>query len=148
MITEGSSLILSNTICVLISSKPGRFLNFSIISIESPWSCIDLSIFVDEEDQNLDDQSYITCGFDVCTLYKDDNYALITSNNRKHQKLNDLRNYPGWNINIANENPEICYDAFEKIKLDAKGDLPLVSRFEFASLKDWYLQRSTFSDKG
>ncbi len=109
---------------------------------------IDLSIFVDEEDQNLDGRNYITCGFDVCTLYKDDNYALITSNNRKHQKLYDLKNDPEWNINIANENPEICDDAFEKINLDAKGDLPLVSRFEFESLKDWYLQKHTFSDKG
>jgi len=56
-----------------------------------------------------------------------------------------LRNDPEWNMNIANENPETCDDAFEKIKLDAKGDLPLVSRFEFASLKDWYLQKSTFA---
>ncbi len=108
---------------------------------------IDLSIFVDEEDQNLDGRSYITCGFDVCTLYKDDNYAFITSNNRKHQKLYGLKDDPEWNKNIANDNPDICDDAFEKIKLDAKGDLPLVSRFEFESLKDWYLQRSTFSDK-
>jgi hypothetical protein len=142
MITEGSSLILSNTICVLIFSTSGRFLNFSIISVESPWSCIDLSIFVDEEDQNLDGRSYITCGFDVCTLYKDDNYALIASNNRKHQRLYDLKDDFEWNKNIANKNPEICNDAFNKIKLDARCDLPLISRFEFESLKDWYLQKS------
>ena len=47
----------------------------------------------------------------------------------------------------AKENPEICDDAFEKIKFDAKGDLSLVSRFQLDRLKDWYLQRSSFSDK-
>ena len=35
---------------------------------------IDLSIFLDGEDQMLNNRDYITCGYSTYTLYKDDNY--------------------------------------------------------------------------
>ncbi|MCG3261068.1 MAG: sulfatase-like hydrolase/transferase, partial [Candidatus Heimdallarchaeota archaeon] len=86
---------------------------------------IDLSIFLDDGDQLIEDRDYITCGFSICTLYKDDRYALITSNDKSYQKLFDLSKDPEWNVNIAKNNSDICDELFEKIERDAKGDLLL-----------------------
>jgi len=99
----------------------------------------DLSIFVDEKDHLLDSRDYITCGMSLWTLYKDDKYALITSNDKTDQKLFNLSKDPKWNENIAIDNQDICNDLFKKIEEDAKGNLLLEfksSRFE--NFKDWY----------
>jgi arylsulfatase A-like enzyme len=100
---------------------------------------IDLSGFVDDSDQEIKNRNYITCGFSVCTLYKDDDYALITSNDKNIRKLYNLNNDPDWNDNIASDNPDICDDLYDKIKKDAKNQLLLENFKVKGPLKDWYL---------
>ena len=110
---------------------------------------IDLSIFLNDGDQLIENRDYITCGFGICTLYKDDHHALIISNDKSHRKLFDLRKDPEWNENIANDNLDIVDELFEKIKKDAKGDLLLEHQTSeeihklISQLKNWYGQ-----DKG
>ena len=102
---------------------------------------LDLSGFIYEEDHELENRDYITCGMNLCTVYKDDKYALITSNDKSRQKLFDLSKDPGWNENIASDNPDICEELFKKIEDDAKGDLPLETEKSYIDeLKDWYYQ--------
>ena len=100
---------------------------------------IDLSIFLDEPDQKLEGRDYITCGFNIYTLYKDDDFALITSNDQKDQKLYDLKKDPEWNNNIATDYPNICNELFRKILKDAKGELIMEDITIMGPLKDWYL---------
>jgi len=100
---------------------------------------IDLSLFFDNRDQLLQNRDYITCGFDMFTLYKDDNFALITSNDKKVQKLYDLNTDPSWNENIASDHPDICEDLFNKIEKDANGKLHLVSEKSKELYKSWYV---------
>jgi len=102
----------------------------------------DLSIFIEGEDQLLDNRNYITCGMGLCSLYKDDHHALITSNDRKYQRLFDLTKDPEWNNNIAPSNPDIAIELFNKIEADAKGDLLLDFKSKLDDLKDWYIQSS------
>ena len=105
---------------------------------------IDLSVFVEENDQLLENRDYITCGFNICTVYKDDRYALITMNDKSQQKLFDLSKDPGWNTNIAADNQDICDDIFKKIEQDAKNDLLLEYKSGLDDLKDWYGQSRDF----
>jgi hypothetical protein len=100
----------------------------------------DLSVFLEENDQLLDNRDYITCGFNICTVYKDDRYALITMNDKSQQKLFDLSKDPNWNINIATDNPDICKAIFKTIEQDAKDDLLLEYKSGLDDLKDWYGQ--------
>ncbi|MFX1329214.1 MAG: sulfatase [Promethearchaeota archaeon] len=99
---------------------------------------IDLSILIEENGQYVEDRDYITCGFHVCTLYKDNNYAFITSNDRSYQRLFDLSKDPDWNKNIAEDNPDICSDLFNMIERDAKGDLLMEDENQLNEMKDWY----------
>ena len=99
---------------------------------------LDLSIFFEEIDQFLENRDYITCGFHAYSLYKDDHYALITSNDRSDQKLFDLSKDPEWNENIAEDNPDICDDLFKKIERDGKGQLLIYSESLLANLQEWY----------
>lgn len=99
---------------------------------------IDLSLFIEEDDQIIEDRNYITCGFHACTLYKDDSFAFITSNNRKYQRLFDLLKDPEWNVDISEDNPDICDRIFEIIKKDAKGDLLIEDGTQLFEMKDWY----------
>ncbi len=99
---------------------------------------IDLSIFIEEDDQVVEDRNYITCGFHACTLYKDDKFSFITSNNRLYQRLFDLSKDPEWNVNIAEDNPEICERIFDIIKKDAKGELLIEDNTQLFEMKDWY----------
>jgi len=103
---------------------------------------IDLSIFLDGEDQLLNNRNYITCGYSTYTLYKDDQYALITSNDESEQKLFNLRKDPEWNNDIAENNPDICKELFKKIVADASGELLLEYKtLKLDELKDWYHQK-------
>jgi arylsulfatase A-like enzyme len=103
---------------------------------------IDLSVFMDKGDHLIKPRDYITCGFSVCTLYKDNNYALITSNDKKNRKLFDLSEDPEWNINIAEENEDIYKQLFQKIQNDAKNDLLIdIEHTTFEELKDWYYMK-------
>jgi len=107
--------------------------------IPSTFEGKDLSVFTDEKDHLMESRDYITCGFSVCTLYKDDNFALITSNDKKDRKLFDLKKDPGWNNNIADENTKIYDRLFKKIEKDAKNDLLThVEHTTLEDLKDWY----------
>jgi len=101
---------------------------------------IDLSIFHNESDQEIENRDYITCGFSVYALYKDDHYALITSNDRSDQKLFDLSKDPEWNDNIAEDNSDICNELYKIIKKDAKNALHLDINSKLTELKDWYGQ--------
>lgn len=124
---------------------------FGFLKIEKPevFDGIDLSIFLDDGDQLIENRDYITCGFGTCTLYKDDHYALIISNDKSHRKLFDLSKDPEWNENIAHDNSDITTELFEKIKKDAKGDLLLEHKSSeeieklISQMKHWYGQ-----DKG
>lgn len=113
---------------------------FGFLKSEKPevFEGIDLSVFQDEDYQLVKNRDYITCGFSVCTLYKDDSYALITSNNKHRQKLFDLSKDPKWNHNIAADNPDICGELFKKIEQDAKGELLLEYKTKIDQLQDWY----------
>lgn len=104
---------------------------------------IDLSMFVDEKDQLLENRDYITCGFGLITLYKDDRYALIASHDRIYQKLFDLSKDPEWNNNIAEDNSDICDELFKKIEKDAKGDLLFEYHSKLDDFHDWYLQKES-----
>lgn len=106
-------------------------------SLPEQFQGIDLSLFFDNPDQLLQNRDYITCGFENFTLYKDDNYALITSNNKKVQKLYDLTMDPSWNKNIAMDHPEICEKLFNKISQDAQGRLYLQSKKSKELSKFW-----------
>jgi len=115
---------------------------FGFLNEEKPdvFDGMDLSIFLEEKDRLLEGRDYITCGFQICTLYKDDRYALITMNDKSQQKLFDLSRDPEWNNNIAADNVDICEDIFQKIEKDAKGDLLLKFESKLMDLKDWYGQ--------
>lgn len=104
---------------------------------------IDLSIFTEQEDQFIEKRDYITCGFHAFTLYKDDNYALISSNNRKFQKLFDLSKDPDWNENIAQDNPDICNELFKLIEKDAKGDLLMEEESQLWRSTEWYMEKKS-----
>lgn len=100
---------------------------------------IDLSRILEESNNKIENRNYVTCGFSICTLYKDDSYALITTNDNKIRKLYDLKKDPDWNNNIAEFNPDICNDLFNKIKKDAKDQLLLENFKATGPLRDWYL---------
>jgi len=103
---------------------------------------IDLSLFVKEDDHLIEGRDYITCGFSLCTLYKDDKFALITSNDKKYQKLYDLGADPNWNNNITEQNAEIYKDLYQKIEKDAKNDLLMeIEHTSFDEINDWYMQK-------
>ena len=73
------------------------------------------------------------------TLFKDDDLALITANDKTQQKLYDLPKDPNWNENIARSNQDLCENSFKKIEKDANGNLLLSfksSRFD--NIQDWY----------
>jgi len=109
---------------------------------------IDLSIFVEGKDQLIPNRDYITCGYGLYTLYKDDYYALITSNDKAELKLFDLRKDPDWNYDVAEDNPGICCELFKKIESDAKGDLLLEYKtLKIEDLKDWYHQNVFKNEK-
>jgi len=112
---------------------------FGFLNQERPdvFDGIDLSILMEEEDQIIEDRNYITCGFHACTLYKDDNYAFITSNDRAYQRLFELSKDPEWNINIAKNNLDICNKIFKEIEKDAMGNL-LIDESQLFEMKDWY----------
>ena len=100
---------------------------------------IDLSTFSMGKDQLIENRNYITCGMALWTLYKDDNFAFITSNDKSYQRLFNLSKDPGWNDDIAHRNPDICQEFYNKIEMDAKGGLLLEfksSRFD--SFDNWY----------
>ncbi|MFX0035703.1 MAG: sulfatase [Candidatus Hermodarchaeota archaeon] len=99
---------------------------------------IDLSILIEENGQYVEDRVYVTCGFHACTLYKDNNYALITSNDRSYQRLFDLSKDPDWSKNIAEDNQDICNDLFNIIERDAKGVLLMEDEKQLNEMKDWY----------
>jgi len=113
---------------------------FGFLNKEKPdiFDGIDLSLFLEGEDQFIENRDYITCGFHECTLYKDDQYALITFNNRSTQKLFNLSKDPEWNNNISMDNPDICNELYEKIEKDAKGELLLNQKVLREELMDWY----------
>ena len=115
---------------------------FGFLNEEKPdvFEGADLSIFLEESDRILESRDYITCGFQICTLYKDDRYALITMNDKSQQKLFDLSRDPEWNNNIAADNADICDELFQKIEKDAKGDLLTKFESKLMDLKDWYGQ--------
>jgi arylsulfatase A-like enzyme len=99
----------------------------------------DLSTFLRNNNQRLENRDYITCGMAMWTLYKDDNFAFITSNDKSDEKLFDLKKDPNWNVNIAENNRDICDDIFKKIEEDANENLLLTfhsSRFD--NFEDWY----------
>jgi arylsulfatase A-like enzyme len=100
----------------------------------------DLSLFFNEKDQELEGRDYITCGFHLSTLYKDDEYAFITANDRSQQKLFDLSKDLDWNKNIVENNLDICNKLFNKIMTDAKGDLLTEYTFTLKQSVDWYGQ--------
>ncbi|MHA1489223.1 MAG: sulfatase [Promethearchaeota archaeon] len=102
---------------------------------------IDLSLFHKERDQEIENRDYITCGFNVYALYKDNHYALITSNDKSDQKLFDLLKDPEWNENIAEDNPDICNELYEIINKDAKNALNLDISPKLTELKNWYGQK-------
>jgi arylsulfatase A-like enzyme len=109
----------------------------------------DLSVFIDGDDHLLESREYITCGFSVCTLYKDDNFALITSNDKNQRKLFNLSKDPEWNKNIADGNDDIYEDLFEKIERDANYDLLTdVEHTTLEDLKDWYYQKQFKDNQG
>lgn len=99
----------------------------------------DLSLFADEKDHLLDNRDYITCGMSLWTLCKNEQYALISSNDQSFQRLYNLSSDPEWKYDIAKENPIICKNLFEKIKQDANDELLLTfksSRFD--DFNEWY----------
>jgi len=99
----------------------------------------DLSVFTDKPDDQINNRNYSTNGMGLWTLYKDDDFAMITSNDQQNQKLFDLSKDPEWNVNIANTNKEKCDELFKKIEFDAHRDLLLKftsSRFE--NYEEWY----------
>lgn len=118
---------------------------FGFLDKEKPdvFEGIDLSIFAEQDDQFLENRDYITCGFHAFTLYKDDNYALITSNNRIFQKLFDLSKDPDWNENIADDHPDICDELFKKIEKDAKGDLLMEEESQLWKSSEWYAEKKS-----
>lgn len=114
---------------------------FGFLKKPIPSACegVDLSFLVEEPDERIEGRDYTTCGMALWTLYKDDDYALITSNDKKEQRLFDLKKDPGWNENIAQDNQDIYNELFKKIEKDAKGNL--LSTFQsdrFDNFKDWY----------
>jgi len=103
---------------------------------------IDLSVFVDNGDTLIENRNYITCGFSNYTLYKDDEYALITCNDKSFQKLFDLSSDPMWNENISKVNSEICEELFKKIEIDAKHDLfTILEKSSFDMHSGWYVKK-------
>ena len=117
---------------------------FGFLNKEKPevFEGIDLSIFANGKDQLFTNRDYITCGYHLYTLYKDDQYALIISNDKSEQKLFNLRKDPQWNYDVAGDNPDICKELFKKIEIDAKGELLLEFKtLKLDELKDWYHEK-------
>ncbi|MBD3254677.1 MAG: sulfatase-like hydrolase/transferase [Candidatus Lokiarchaeota archaeon] len=99
----------------------------------------DLSVFVEDGDHLIEGRDYITCGMSLWTLYKDNDYALITKNDKSDPKLFDLAKDPEWKINIADGNSDIIDNKFNIIESDAQGELIQDFQSErFENFEDWY----------
>jgi arylsulfatase A-like enzyme len=100
---------------------------------------IDLSKLLDNSEEFINNRDYITCGMALWTLYKDDNYAFITGNNKSYQKLYDLSKDTLWENDISSENQDLCDELFTKISADAQGNLlRTFNATHFESFEDWY----------
>lgn len=100
---------------------------------------IDLSKLLDNSEEFINDRDYITCGMALWTLYKDDNYAFITGNDKSYQKLYDLSKDTLWENDISGENQDLCDELYKKISVDAQGNLlKTFHATHFESFEDWY----------
>jgi arylsulfatase A-like enzyme len=100
---------------------------------------IDLSKLLDNSEEFINDRDYITCGMALWTLYKDDNYAFITGNDKSYQRLYDLSKDKLWENDISSENQDLCDELYAKISSDAQGNLlKTFNASHFESFEDWY----------
>ena len=115
-------------------------------SIPEIFNGIDLSSLIFDKDSQIEGREYTTIGFQVVTLYKDENYALIIMNNQNFQKLFNLKKDPDWNENIADDNPDIVKELFAKIEKDAEGQLVKKIKTKVGNLKDWYVGSANIAE--
>lgn len=122
---------------------------FSMIkgkSIPEIFNGIDLSSLIFDKDSQIEGREYTTIGFQIVTLYKDENYALMIMNNQNFQKLFNLKKDPDWNENIADDNPDIVKELFAKIEKDAEGQLVKKIKTKVGNLKDWYVGSANIAE--
>ncbi len=72
-------------------------------------------------------RDHFTLGYNQFVSTRDDNYAMISVNDRSDAKLYDIRKDPGMNDDIAADNQDIVNQMFDEYVLkDAGGPLPRV----------------------
>jgi arylsulfatase A-like enzyme len=114
---------------------------FGFLNSEKPEQCegIDLSFFLDNQDQVVEGRGYITCGMALWTVYRDDRYGFITGNDNSYRRLYDLTKDSHWNNDISEANPDLCEELYNKINTDANGNLlKEFNATRFESFEDWY----------
>ena len=83
----------------------------------------DLTVMLDEEEPGA--RPHFTLGYDDHVFTRDDDYAMISSNDSTEVKLYDLREDPGMYENVAGEHPDVTRRMFDDYVLeDAGGPLP------------------------
>jgi len=88
--------------------------------------------------EKIDRRRYMTCRFGNMVWCRDENYAFFSDLDGQQAKLFDLRRDPKQNINIADENPDICSRMYKRILNDADGPLPHYTRI---AGYPWFLKR-------
>ncbi|MHA1377131.1 MAG: sulfatase [Candidatus Helarchaeota archaeon] len=94
------------------------------------WPLIDNDFF--------EDRTYITCGFNSYVLARDENFAYITDYKQKNEYLYDLKKDPLQENNIVYKDKETKDKMFNKILLDADGELIDHSNVLIKKIEQWY----------
>ncbi|MHA2295675.1 MAG: sulfatase [Candidatus Hodarchaeales archaeon] len=98
----------------------------------------DLSIFVQREDHLIKSRDYITIGMHAASLYKDDHWALITTNDSTIQKLYNVKEDAEWNENVSENHLGVIDKCLDRIKADVKGSLYQQEGVDAAKMMEWY----------
>lgn len=93
------------------------------IESPSPMDGQDLSVLLNGGDP--EPRPYFTAGYHDHVWARDEDYVLIARNSRKRAQLYDLREDPGHQRNIAEDEPGIIKRMFEEYVLEDAGGEPL-----------------------
>ncbi|MHA1299550.1 MAG: sulfatase [Candidatus Helarchaeota archaeon] len=110
------------------------------ISLKKSVDGINLWPLLDNDE--LVERPHITIGFNSYVLARDKKFAYITNYHQKNEFLYDLQKDPKQTENIAEDFPEIKKKMFEKILLDANGELIDHSNVLIKKIEQWYKMSS------
>lgn len=75
-------------------------------------------------EEKTDRRKYMTCRFGEWVWCRDEEYAFISNLDGEHAVLYNVSKDPEQKNNIANQNPKICREMYQRILSDAGGSIP------------------------